>query len=323
MQSLRTLPLRTAARASKELGTGLTSSVPNKRLKGAFHNRALPYLLLLPQLVITITFFIWPAIRALEDSLFRVSAFGTSRRFSGLANFVSVLLSGTYWPSAEVTIVYSAITTLLAMALGLFIAVQVDQVRKGRTLYRTLMVWTYAVPSAVAGALWLFLFTPVTGVGSRLLDSLGAHWNFNLNAIQALVLVIAITVWQQAAYNFLFFTAGLQAIPGQLLEAATVDGAGPIRRFWSVTFPLLAPTTFYLLVMNIVYVFFYTFGIIDIVTQGGPHSATETLVYSVYQEGFQNLNEPIAAAETVLLLIIVAVLTVIQFRAINRRVHYL
>jgi sn-glycerol 3-phosphate transport system permease protein len=287
-----------------------------------FPHKLLPYLLLLPQLLVVAVFFLWPGIKALVESLYEVNVFGLGGHFAGLANFRAVFASGTYGESLGVTLIYAGITTVLAMGIGLFLAVQVDRVRRGRSFYRTVFAWTYAVPAAISGALWLFIFNPEIGVGSVLLGKLHIPWNFNINLFDAMALIIAATVWQQSAYNFLFFTAGLQAIPAEVLEAASLDGAGSMKRFWRVVFPLLSPTTFYLSVMNIIYVFFSTFSIIDIITQGGPHDGTETLVYQIYQNAFQNANTSAAAAETVLLIILVSILTVVQFRYINRRVHY-
>lgn len=289
---------------------------------GMFPHKLLPYLLLLPQLVVVAVFFLWPGIKALVESVYVVNVFGLGGHFGGLVNFKEVFASGTYGQSLAMTFLYAGVTTLVAMGIGLFLAVQVDRVRRGRSVYRTLFAWTYAVPAAISGALWMFLFNPQIGVGATLLARLGIPWNYNVNLLDAMTLIIVATVWQQTAYNFLFFTAGLQAIPGQVMEAASLDGAGSTKRFWWVVFPLLSPTTFYLLVMNIIYVFFSTFSIIDIITQGGPHNGTETLVYQIYQNAFQNANTSMAAAETVLLIILVAILTVVQFRSVNRRVHY-
>lgn len=290
--------------------------------KSVFPNRVVPYLLILPQLVIVAVFFLWPALRVLKESVFTVNAFGTNPRFVGFHNFVAAVTSGSYGNSVQATVIYSAVTTLAAMGVGLLLAVLVEGVRGGRGAYRTLFAWTYAVPTAVVGTLWLFMFNPQVGAASALLADLGIPWNFTLNAFDAMTLIIALTVWQQAAYNFLFFTAGLQGIPAQVLEAARLDGAGSIRRFWRITFPLLSPTTFYLLVLNIIYVFFSTFAIINIVTQGGPYNATDTMVYQIYLDAFQNSNTSIAAAETVLLIVLVSALTAVQFRYVNRRVHY-
>jgi sn-glycerol 3-phosphate transport system permease protein len=290
--------------------------------KSVFPNRVLPYLLVLPQLIVVAVFFLWPALRAIGESLYSVNAFGTNPRFIGLGNFVAAATSGTYGNSVGVTAIYSSITTFLSMAIGLLVAVVVQGVRRGRAVYRTFFAWTYAVPTAVVGSLWLFMFNPQVGAAAGLLNQLGIPWNFTLNAFDAMTLIVLLTVWQQVAYDFLFFTAGLQTIPGQVLEAATLDGAGSIRRFWQITFPLLSPTTFYLLVMNVIYVFFQTFAIINIVTQGGPYNATNTMVYQIYLDAFQNSNTSIAAAETVFLIILVSLLTIVQFRYLSRRVHY-
>lgn len=290
--------------------------------KSVFPNKVVPYFLILPQLVIVVIFFLWPALRVLIESVNRVGAFGLNSRFVGFENFIAAVTSGTYGNDIGVTVLYSAVVTVASMGIGLLIAVLVEGVRRGRAVYRTLFAWTYAVPAAVAGALWLFMFNPEEGVASRILGHMGVPWNFYVNAFDGMSLIIALTVWQQVAYNFLFYTAGLQAVPAQLLEAATLDGAGPVRRFWRITFPLVSSTSFYLLVLNIVFVFFSTFAIIDIVTQGGPHNATTTLVYQIYLDAFQNSNTSIAASETVILIAIVSLLTAVQFRYLNRRVHY-
>lgn len=289
---------------------------------GIFPNRWLPYVLLAPQLLVTLVFFVWPSAEALIDSFYQVGIFGIQRHFVGLDNFAVLLADGGFVHSFWVTLIYAGSTALLAMSLGLLFAVLADGVLRGRQLYRLLFLWPYAVAPAIAAVLWMFLFAPQTGLGSRVLIALGVHWNYAMNGTQAMLLVIALTVWQQLAYNFLFFTAGLQAIPPTLLEAATLDGAGPFMRFRDIVFPLLAPTTFFLLVMNTLFVFFDTFSIIDLVTGGGPAGATETLVYKVYRDGFQNLNLGSAAAQSILLMIMVSALTAIQFRLIERRVHY-
>lgn len=290
--------------------------------RGMFPHKVLPLILLLPQFAVVAVFFLWPAIRALVESLYQVNAFGLGGRYAGLANFRAVITSGTYGQSVAITLLYAAVTTLLAMGMGLFLATMVDRARRGRSLYRTLFAWTYAVPAAISGSLWLFMFNPQIGVGARLLADLGISWNFTVNFFDAMALIIIVTVWQQAAYNFLFFTAGLQAIPAEVLEAGALDGAGALTRFWRIIFPLLSPTTFYLLIMNVIYVFFSTFSIIDIVTQGGPHNGTTTMVYQIYRDAFQNSNTSMAAAETVLLIILVGLLTMLQFRSVNRQVHY-
>jgi sn-glycerol 3-phosphate transport system permease protein len=239
-----------------------------------------------------------------------------------LANFQSAVDNGSYSQSIEVTLIFAASATVFAMAIGLFLAVEVEQLGRGRALYRTLFIWTYAVPGAIAGALWLFLFQPGLGPGARLLDALGIRWNFALHGAQALSLVVVLTVWQLSAYNFLFFTAALQGMPAAVHEAAVIDGAGPLNCFWRVTFPLLSPTTFFLSVMDVLYAFFSSFAVIDVVTQGGPAGATTTLVYQLYEDGFQNADSGLAGAETVILIAIAAVLMAVQFRMLNRRVHY-
>lgn len=287
-----------------------------------FRGRFLPYVLLVPQLAIVGIFFIWPTVRSLEESLQETNAFGTGARWSGITDFVNAFSVADELGAIEVTVILACLTTVLAMGTGLFLAVQVEQVGRLRRAYRTLFIWTYAVPSAIAGALWLFLFEPGLGAGARVLADLGVKWNFALHSLQAFALLVAVIVWQQAAYNFLFFTAGLQMIPRDVVEAASIDGAGNLARFWRVVFPLLSPTTFFLLVMDVLYAFFSSFAIIDIITQGGPGNSTTTLVYQIYRDGFQNGDTGLAGAETVLLLFIAAVLTATQFRFLNRRVHY-
>jgi len=290
--------------------------------KSIFPNRLLPYLLILPQILVVAVFFLWPALRVLAESIIRVNAFGMNPRFVGLDNFVRAVTSGRYLNSLEVTAIYCVITTLLAMAIGLGIALLVEGTQRGRGVYRTLFAWTYAIPTAVVGTLWLFMFQTEVGVASRALKSLGIYWNYGINGFDAMFLIILLTVWQQFAFNYLFFTAGLKSVPKNLLEAATLDGCGAVRKFWHVSFPLLSPTTFYLLVLNITQVFFSTFAVINIVTQGGPHDSTNTLVYQIYMDAFLNSNTSLAAAQTVLLIILVSALTVLQFRYINRQVHY-
>jgi sn-glycerol 3-phosphate transport system permease protein len=287
-----------------------------------FPQRGLPLGLALPQLLVVAVFFLWPTYLALREAFVRVNAFGLGGRFVGLQNFVYVLTAGSYLRALGVTAEYGLLATVASMALGLLLAEQVQQVRRGRAVYRTLFAWMYAVPTAVGGSLWLFLFSPQVGMGGEILTALGVNWNFLLNPTQALAVVVGLTVWQQTAYNFLFFTAGLQALPEEVLEAAALDGAGPATRFWRITFPLLAPTTFYLSVVNVIYVFFSTFAIIDVLTQGGPDNATATLVYRIYQDAFQNANTSVAGAETILLIALVSLLTALQFRFLGRRGYY-
>lgn len=290
--------------------------------RAVFPHRLLPWLLLLPQLVVTGVFFYWPAAQALWQSLLREDPFGLSSTFVGLDNFRRVLADPGYLNAAQVTVVFSLWTAFLSMAIALFLAVQADKVRRGRGLYRTLMIWPYAVAPAIAGMLWLFMFNPSFGTLALPLRWLGIDWNPLLRGDQAMVLVIGAASWKQISYNFIFFVAGLQAIPKSLIEAAAIDGAGPVRRFWTIVFPLLAPTTFFLLVVNTVYALFDTFGIIHAVTGGGPGRATETLVYKVYNDGFVNLRLGSSAAQSVILMAIVIALTAFQFRYIDRKVHY-
>ena len=287
-----------------------------------FPNRLLPYLLVAPQIAITLVFFFWPASQAIYQSLLREDPFGLRTAFVGLGNFRRVLGDPNYINSVQVTVIFCVATALIAMVAALALAVMADRVLKGRGFYTTLLIWPYAVAPAVAGMLWLFLFNPTLGTFAFLLRDAGVDWDPLLNGPQAMILVIAAAAWKQISYNFLFFVAGLQAIPPSLVEAAAIDGAGPSKRFWTIVFPLLAPTTFFLLVINTVYAFFDTFGIIHAVTGGGPARATETLVYKVYNDGFVNLQLGISAAESVILMAIVIGLTVLQFRYIERRVHY-
>lgn len=284
--------------------------------------RFTPWLLMAPQLIIVGVFFFWPALQAVEQAFYVEDAFGLSRQFAGLGNFVAVLTSPEYYSAVWTTVVFSLAVALGAMAIALLLAVLADRVIKGDNAYKTLLIWPYAVAPAVAGVLWLFLFDPTLGLVSAGLKALGIGWNHNLDGSQALLLVILASIWKQMSYNFVFFLAGLQAIPRSLLEAAAIDGAGPWRRFWTVTFPLLSPTSFFLLVMNSVYAFFDTFGTIDTVTGGGPGGATTTLVYKVYQDGFVGQDLGASAAQSVLLMILVGLLTLIQFRFVERRVQY-
>jgi sn-glycerol 3-phosphate transport system permease protein len=283
-----------------------------------FPGRLFPVLLLGPQLAVTCVFFFWPAGQAVR----RGDAFGLVTRFAGLENFASVLGDPLYLASVEVTAVFSLAVAVLALAPGLLLAVMADKVVRGAAVYKTVLLLPYAVAPAIAGVLWLFLFNPSVGILAAGLRHAGVDWNYLLNGPQALLLVILAAAWKQISYNFLFFLAGLQAIPKSLVEAAAIDGAGPYRRFWRIVFPLLAPISFFLLVVNIVYAFFDTFGIIHNVTQGGPAQATEILVYKVWYDGVVGLDLGGSAAQSVILMAIVIALTAIQFRLIERRVHY-
>jgi sn-glycerol 3-phosphate transport system permease protein len=287
-----------------------------------FKNWWLPWALVAPQLAIVLVFFFWPAGQALYQSVLREDAFGTSSEFVGLENFKALFDDESYLASFKVTVVFSFWVALLGLALSLLLAVMADRVVKGSRIYQTLLVWPYAVAPAVAGVLWLFMFAPSVGVVSYLLRGLGIEWNHLLDGDHAMVLVVLTAVWSHISYNFLFFLAGLQSIPKSLIEAAAIDGAGPWRRFWSVQFPLLTPTTFFLLVINVIYVLIGTFGIIDAATSGGPGQETSILVYKVYFDGFKAMDLGGSATQSVVLMVILVVLTVIQFRYIERRVHY-
>ncbi|GGE28504.1 glycerol-3-phosphate transporter permease [Agaricicola taiwanensis] len=292
------------------------------RPRVTFPNRILPYLLLAPQVAITLVFFYWPASQALYTSTLREDAFGLAQEFVGLDNFRRVLGDPNYINSLQVTGIFSVFTVAVALGLGLLFAVMAEKLVRGRGFVRTLMIWPYAVAPAIAGMLWLFMFNPAMGSFAYMARTAGYNWDPLLNGSQAMILVIAAAAWKQISYNFLFFVAGLQAIPKSLIEAAAIDGAGETKRFWTIIFPLLAPTTFFLLVVNTVYAFFDTFGIIHAVTGGGPGKATETLVYKVYNDGFVNLNFGQSAAQSVILMVIVIALTAIQFRYVERKVHY-
>jgi sn-glycerol 3-phosphate transport system permease protein len=286
-----------------------------------FPGRLFPVLLLMP-LLVTFVFFFWPAGQSVLQSVQRGDAFGLSTRFAGVENFAALLADPFYLASVEVTAVFAFAVAALALASGLVLAVMADKVVRGASLYKTVLMLPYAVAPAIAGVLWLFLFNPSVGILGALLRGAGIDWNYLLNGDQALLLVILAAAWKQISYNFLFFLAGLQAIPKVLVEAAAIDGAGPFRRFWRIVFPLLAPTSFFLLVVNIVYAFFDTFGIIHNVTQGGPAKATEILVYKVWYDGVVGLDLGSSAAQSVILMGLVIGLTAIQFRFVERRVHY-
>ena len=290
--------------------------------KVIFKGWALPYLLLLPQLAITGIFFFWPAGQAVYQSFLREDAFGLSTEFIGFENFTDVLSDATWLDSAGRTLFFSGSVAVLALGSALFFAVQADKHIRGANTYKTLLIWPYAVAPAIAAVLWLFMFHPQIGLFGRMLNGLGIPWDYRLNGNQAMLLVILASAWKQVSYNFIFFLAGLQSIPKAVLEAAAIDGAKPTRRFWTIIFPLLSPTAFFLLVVNLVYAFFDTFGVIHSLTHGGPGKATETLIYRVYTDGVINLNLGSSSAQSVILMILVVCLTVIQFRYVERKVHY-
>lgn len=287
-----------------------------------FPNRWLPYLLVAPQLAITLIFFFLPAGQAIYQSVLMQDPFGLSTEFVGLQNFETLLSDPNYVSSFKITMVFSALVAFLGLAISLLLAVCADRVLRGASAYKTFLIVPYAVAPAVAGVLWMFIFNPTLGVLSYVMRMFGIDWNYLVDADQALTLLVIAAVWKQVSYNFIFFLAGLQAIPKSLLEAAAMDGAGPFRRFWTVVFPLLSPTTFFLLVMNIVYAFFDTFAIVDATTMGGPGQDTNILVYKVFVDGFRNMDFGGSAAQSVILMVMVIILTVIQFRFIERRVNY-
>ena len=287
-----------------------------------FRSTWLPWVLIAPQVLVIAVFFFWPAAQALVQSVQQSNAFGTSVEWVGLDNFRNLWNDPTYLASFYTTALFSTLVAVLGIGISLLLAVFADRIVKGALVYKTLLIWPYAVAPAVAGVLWLFMFAPSVGVVSYWLRALGVDWNHLLNGSQAMTLVIMAAVWKQISYNFLFFLAGLQSIPKSLIEAAAIDGARPWRRFWTIVFPLLSPTTFFLLVINIVYAFFDTFGIIDAATEGGPGKDTSILVYKVYYDGFKAMDLGGSAAQSVVLMVIVVVLTVVQFRFVEKKVNY-
>ena len=287
-----------------------------------FRSLVLPWLLLLPQLAVITIFFFWPAGQALVQSVQMQDAFGTSTEFVGLENFRRLFTDELYIESFRTTAEFSLLVAVCGIGLALVLAVFADRVVRGAAIYKTLLVWPYAVAAAVAGVLWLFMFAPSIGMVSFWLRAAGFDWNHLLNPDHAMALIVMAAVWKQISYNFLFFLAGLQSIPKSLIEAAAIDGAGPWRRFWTIVFPLLSPTTFFLLVINIVYAFFETFAIVDAATQGGPGKATSILVYKVYYDAFKGMDLGSSAAQSVVLMVIVIALTVVQFRYVEKKVQY-
>ena len=287
-----------------------------------FRLSVLPYLLVLPQLLITAIFFLWPAGEALWYSVQSVDPFGLSSTFVGLANFSALFQDEYYLASFWTTLIFSALVTGSGLLISLFFAALVDYVLRMKRFYQTLLLLPYAVAPAIAAVLWMFLFNPGLGLISHALHQIGYEWNHAQNSGQAMFLVVLASVWQQISYNFLFFFAALQSIPRSLVEAAAIDGAGPVRRFFSLSLPLIAPVSFFLLVVNLVYAFFDTFPVIDAATQGGPVQSTTTLIYKIYREGFTGLDLSASAAQSVILMLLVIALTVIQFRYVERKVRY-
>ncbi len=287
-----------------------------------FNDRWLPYLLVAPQMVVTLVFFFWPSGEMIWQSLLLEDAFGGNTKFVWFDNFAALFHDSAYFASARLTLVFSFLVASIGLAVSLLLAVMADRIVRGATVYKAFLVWPYAVAPAVAGVLWGFLFNPSVGVVTWMLGGVGVDFNYVNNGNQALLLIVVASVWNQISYNFLFFLAGLQSIPRSLIEAAAIDGAGPGRRFWDVVFPLLSPTGFFLLVVNIIYAFFGTFGVVDALTKGGPAKATEILVFKVYNDGFRGQDLGGSSAQSAILMLVVILLTVIQFRFIERRVHY-
>ena len=287
-----------------------------------FRSSWLPWALLAPQLVVIALFFFWPAGQALVQSLQQSDAFGMSVVWVGFENFQNLYKDESYAESFLTTGIFSLWVAVLGIGISLVLAYFADRVVRGALIYRTLLIWPYAVAPAVAGVVWLFLFSPSIGVVSYALNTMGFEWNALLNSRDAMALIVMAAVWKQLSYNFLFFLAGLQSIPKSLIEAAAIDGAGPWRRFWTIQFPLLSPTSFFLLVINVVYAFFDTFGIVDAATKGGPGKDTAILVYKAYFDGFKALDLGGSAAQSVVLMVIVVALTVVQFRFIEKKVNY-
>jgi len=287
-----------------------------------FSSRWLPYALLAPQVIITLIFFVWPASQALWQSMLRQDPFGLRSTFVWFRNFERLFEEPHYLASMKTTLIFSISTTILSMSVALLFATMVNRMIRSRDSYTTFLVWPYAVAPAIAGVLWWFIFNPSVGILPYVLSGLGYDWNHRLDSGDAMILVVVAAAWKQISYNFLFFLAGLQSIPQSLIEAAAIDGASRTKRFWTIVFPLLSPTTFFLMVVNIVYAMFDTFGVIHATTEGGPAQATNILVYKVFRDGFVGNNLGSSAAQSVILMAIVIVLTVVQFRWIERRVNY-
>ena len=311
---------RSCASSKRPTSKPLAQQTDDRRV--VFRSAWLPYVLVAPQVAITIIFFFWPAAQAVWYSFQLQDAFGLKTQFVGLQNFATLFKDANYLESFKVTAVFSGLVAFFGIAISLLLATMADRVVRGAMAYKTLLIWPYAVAPAVAGVLWAFLFAPSIGIITFVLKGMGVDWNWILKGDQAMLLVVIAAVWKQISYNFLFFLAGLQSIPRSLIEAASIDGASPIRRFWTIVFPLLSPTTFFLLVVNIVYAFFDTFGVIDATTQGGPAQSTQILVYKVYHDGVKAADLGGSSAQSVILMIIVIALTVVQFRYVERKVQY-
>jgi len=290
--------------------------------KVVFRSAWLPFALVAPQIAVTIVFFFWPAAQAVYYSFLVQDPFGQSSEFVWFQNFQELFRSSNYLESFKITAIFSVLVAVFGILISLLLATMADRVVRGALAYKTLLIWPYAVAPAIAGVLWAFIFAPSIGIATYYLKRFGLDWNWVVNGDQAMLLIVVAATWKQISYNFLFFLAGLQSIPRSLLEAAAIDGATPFRRFWTVVFPLLSPTTFFLLVINIVYAFFDTFGVVDATTQGGPAGSTQILVYKVYYDGVKAADLGGSAAQSVILMFIVITLTVIQFRFVEKKVQY-
>ena len=287
-----------------------------------YHNKLLAYLLIAPQIIITLIFFIWPAAQALYQSFLVEDAFGLGSEFVWFENFIFLFEDEYYLDSFGRTALFSFLVAFVSMSFSLILAGFAERVIRGELIYKSLLIWPYAVAPVLAGALWIMLFDPSLGLITYYLKYFDVEWNYKLNGTQAMILVVLASAWKQVAYNFLFFLAGIHAIPKSMIEAAALDGSGPIKRFWTIIFPLISPVTFFLLVINTVYAFFDTFGIIHVMTQGGPANSTEILVYKVYNDGFIGLDLGGSASQSVILMFIVISLTFFQFRFIEKKVEY-
>ncbi len=291
--------------------------------RSTFKSSYLPYLLILPQVIITLTFFYWPAFQGLTQSFLLSDPFGQSSKFVWFYNYLEIFRDPLYLKSVMTTFIFSIAVATVSITMGLFIATMANRALKATALVRTLLIWPYAVAPAISGILWLFLLHPSYGIVALAINKwLGMSWNPVLNGNDAMVMITMASAWKQISYNFVFFMAGLQAIPKSLIEAAAIDGASPLKRFWAITFPLLSPTFFFLSVMNIIYSFFETFGVIHTVTQGGPGGSTNILVYKVYQDGFVGLNMGSSSAQSVVLMSLIIIITILQFKYVEKKVQY-